>query len=155
MPDWVEVENCLDEDTGNRRIHLMANHAFGYGEGDPEGVWDEWVDAYLVPTGAGISVAKENGAFHLRGWWLYRGVVDAQPEDWPKFKRFVCWALKGERVSQAMREGTLFYTRVFGRYPGTAFIRTMPANAEEGVEVDGVSLIPAEWAPRGCLMIGG
>lgn len=153
MNDWVEVEDCVDEDTGNRRIHLLANHAFGFDLPGDCGM--EWVDVYLVPQGAAISVGKENGAFHLRGWWPYRGVLDAQPEGWPKFKRFVCWHLKGERVSKAMVDGTVYYTSVFGRYPGVAYIRKLPPKAEDGVEVEGVALISADWAPQGCLMIGG
>lgn len=161
--NWVEVENVVVEETGLRNIHLMANAPFGYGPPSPalrqaQGGEDDpfgWIDAYLVPEGAKIAVTKENGAFHLRGEWPYRGALDVQCEGWPQFKRFVCWALKGERVSKAMREGTLHYSRIFGRYPGTAFIRQMPKDVEEGVEVDGVALLCADWAPQGCLLIGG
>jgi len=158
--EWVEIENQVDE-SGLRRVHLMANTSFGLRPLPPNAKnthlgedADEWIDRYLVPSGAQIAVTKENGAFHLHGSWPYRGVLDVQPEGWPQFKRFVCWALKGERVSKGMTDAAVYYAQTFARWPERAFVREM-VDGKLFVEHDGMILVEADWAPRGCVLVGG
>lgn len=69
---------------------------------------------------------------------------------WP----MVAWALTpGERVSKAISEAALEYAAKCGEDAQFAFIRTLPAGAEEFVEVAGASLILAEWVPVGFVVL--
>lgn len=96
------------------------------------------------------------GVWYAQVRYPYRGPLDVHYPDWPKkFRRMVCWAYLDEKVSQGMREGAALYASLFARWPGTAYIDRLPEKAEYGVEVDGVILIPADWAPQGCMLIGG
>lgn len=85
----------------------------------------------------------------------YRGPAELRLECWPKMRRMVVWALLGQRVSQATQEAAILYASTFARWPGYAFICKLPGKVENGVEVDGVMLLQAEWAMPGVLLVGG
>jgi hypothetical protein len=60
---------------------------------------------------------------------------------------------RGRRVSEQVREAVEAFLRASGIRPEYAFVWRMPVGAEDGVEVDGVMLIEAEWAPEGCVAL--
>lgn len=96
------------------------------------------------------------GLHYAEALYPYRGAVEVHFEGLPKrFRRLVCWALQGDRVSKGMQEGAMRFEELFGRRPEYAFIERLPTGAESGVEVDGVMLMEAEWAMPGCLYLGG
>lgn len=94
--------------------------------------------------------------FYGEASWPVREAVDIQCGGWPKFRRVVAWKLlPGERVSEGMRCAAYRYAELFMRWPRFAFIRTKPAEVENGIEIDDVMLMEANWALPGCLMVGG
>jgi hypothetical protein len=95
--------------------------------------------------------------FYGEAKWPVRGdAVDVHCEGWVKFRRVVAWKLMpGERMSEAISLAKCSYIKLFVRSPRFAFTRTLPRAVENGVEVDGVMLLQAEWALPGCVMIGG
>lgn len=94
--------------------------------------------------------------FYGEANWPVREAVDFQCEGWPKFRRLVVWKLmQGERISTALPCAAWNYFELFCRWPGFAFIRTKPAEVENGIEVENVMLMEANWALPGCLMVGG
>lgn len=94
--------------------------------------------------------------FYGEASWPAREAVDIQCEGWPKFRRVVVWKLvPGERVSVGVRSAASRYFELFMRWPRFAFIRHKPAEVENGIEIENVMLMEANWALRGCLMVGG
>lgn len=85
----------------------------------------------------------------------YRGPLELKIECQPKIRKFLAYAIRGERVSQCMRDGAVLYASLTGRWPGYAFVASLPSGAEELVEVDGVMLVVAEWALPGFVFLGG
>jgi hypothetical protein len=82
--------------------------------------------------------------------------VELRCEGWVKARRFAVWQLeRGEHVSVVVGELARWYTKRTGRVPCFAFMRQLPREAEEGMEVAGVLLFSAEWALPGCVLIGG
>ena len=94
--------------------------------------------------------------FYGEASWPAREAVDFQCEGWPKFRRLVVWKLmSGERVSEGMRCAAWRYFELFLRWPAFAFIRTKPAQVENGIEIEDLMLMEADWALPSCLMVGG
>ena len=94
--------------------------------------------------------------FYGEASWPAREAVDFQCDGWPKFRRVVVWKLvPGERVSVGVRSAASRYFELFMRWPRFAFIRHKPAEVENGIEIENVMLMEANWALRGCLMVGG
>ncbi len=95
--------------------------------------------------------------FYGDATWPVRGeAVDVHCEGWLKFRRLVAWKLMpGERMSEAIRLAKCSYVKLFVRSPRFVFTRTLPKSVENGIEVDDVMLLQAEWALPGCVMIGG
>jgi len=139
VEDVVSLLSC------RRVVHLMS---------DEEMRLDDLAVFGAPEQGVEAQVKQELGVFHLRGEWAFRGAVEVRGECWPRARRMVVWPIGG-RVSAEMQAAAMEYLRVFRRWPGYAFIRQLPRGAEEGVEVDGVMLLSAEWAPPGCLVVGG
>src|SRR3989304_17096 len=97
------------------------------------------------------SISSARGGRNSGGWssggWCGGG---------PKFRRLVVWKLMaGERISEGMRCAAWRYSELFLRWPAFAFIRTKPAGVENGIEIEDVMLMEANWALPGCLMVGG
>lgn len=95
--------------------------------------------------------------FYGEATWPVRGeAVDVHCEGWVKFRRVVAWKLMpGERMSEVISLALVCYSSMFSRYPAYAFVRTLPRSVENGIEVDDVMLLQADWVLPGCVMIGG
>ncbi len=88
--------------------------------------------------------------------WPLRGPVEIRCEGWKSFRRMLGWKLiPGERVSEAMKDAVLEYFMRAHRLPNYAFMRRLPHAVENGIDVEGLILLEAEWALEGCLLIGG
>lgn len=136
-------------------------------------VYDQLESGGLVRTrwaaGAPIGFERVEEGWQVREWsdavldlhycelaQSYRGPVEIFiPGFEKKFIRVLAWAIQKDRVSQCMRAGAASYASMTKRWPKWAFIDKIPKGAEEGVEVDGVCLIQADWALPGFLFIGG
>ena len=67
----------------------------------------------------------------------------------------------GEKVSKAICEAGKQFRAAFGKEAEVAFIRTIPQGAEEFIEIQGMTLVQADWVQerfvaicrRGCQVI--
>ncbi len=147
--DVIEIENRVD-DKAIRHLHLMANHELSA------------VDraCYAIPKDAKVRAGWEAGVWHLRAEWPYFGSLDIQPEGWNKFRRLVMRAVtKGDRISAAVHDAAMEFSRLFGRLPQYAFMRRLPKGVEPGqiIMIYGreVALFDCEWVPDQCVAVGG
>ena len=84
-----------------------------------------------------------------------RGAVDVLCEGWRVPKTFVMRGFAGcASVSEAVRDATQMYLKLYKDYPRYAFLKTLPKNVENGVEVDSVMLFEAEWMAAQCVAVG-
>lgn len=141
MSGAIVLEHEIDRDWW-RRLHVMANTE---GELEPFRA--------LIPTvGPGnVVVCKEAGAWHLRGYAPIRARIDLRVPlgIWP----MVAWWVGEGKVSTAMVEGGAAFALAFGLDPVYAFIRQIPARAQEFVEVGGVTLVRADWVPENFIAV--
>lgn len=145
--DVVVLENRVDADW-NIHLHVMAAK-----QDDLQG----WVDEHYPEHPFELAV-DELRMWHIRALWPARNLVELQipltPFDvvrWP----VVAWRVgAGERVSEAMVEAGTIFALSTGRDPMFAFTRRMPLQAEEFVDVKGISLVQADWVPNGFLAVG-
>lgn len=99
----------------------------------------------------------------LRMWrvqerWPAQDFVELQfavtPSDlvrWP----LVAWHVApGQKVSAAMADAGVAFALATGQDPTFAFSRVIPSQASEGVEVQGIMLVQADWVPNGFLAVG-
>jgi hypothetical protein len=99
----------------------------------------------------------------LRMWqvkarWPAQDFVEVQfavtPFDlahWP----LVAWHVApGQKVSAAMVDAGVAFALATGKDPMYAFTRAIPAQAGEGMEVQGIMLVQADWVPNGFLAVG-
>jgi hypothetical protein len=94
--------------------------------------------------------------FYGEAQWPVREAVEIHCEGWPKFRRLVVWKMMNdERMSLAMEDVRIYYFQLFMRHPRFAFTKRLPRQVEDGWESNGLMLMQAEWALRGCLMVGG
>jgi hypothetical protein len=64
------------------------------------------------------------------------------------------WALRpGERVGPQIVEAAEQYARSRGSEPGYVFIRQIPRNGEEGMTIEKVMMLRAEWVPEGYITL--
>lgn len=87
-----------------------------------------------------------------------RGALELTAEGWRKPKRFAVWKLMKEdgfRVSEVIEFISQWYFVQTKRRPSYAFMKSLPQNAECGMEIDDVMLMQADWALDGCVMVGG
>jgi hypothetical protein len=69
---------------------------------------------------------------------------------WP----VLAWALTpGEKVSKAIHQAALAYALQRGEDARFAFMHTIPAGAEEFVEVAGATLMQADWVSDGFVVL--
>ena len=132
----------------------MANRPFGFDLPGEEGI--EWVDQYMVPSGAQVEVTKEAGVYHLRGNWRFRGVIDFQLEGWPKFRRMVVWSIDGyQNVKETIAEAEDWFNRWFGFWPERVYMRALPKEVENGQQWGLLHLFDCDWVPGRCVALGG
>lgn len=93
---------------------------------------------------------------YLEAEYPMRGFVDVHFEGMSKFRRLVLYKFtKRERVSEIVSYVADWFFVQTGHRPQYAFLRELPRGAENGMEVDGVMVMQAEWALSGCVMVGG
>ncbi len=138
------IEDVLDviEAGGLRRIRWASDQAIGFDTVEEGWQIREWFDAVLDLHYVELALP-------------YRGPVDIKFDEWPKMRKMLAWAILEDRVSQCIQEGAAEYSRLAGRWPGVAYIKTLPKGIADGVEVEGVLLVECEWALTGFLFIGG
>ncbi len=81
-----------------------------------------------------------------------RGMVEMPVEHgvWP----VLAWSLApGERVSQAIAEAAGVFARENGVEAQFAFMWEIPAGGEEFAEIGEVTLVQADWAPVGFVVL--
>lgn len=135
MSGAIVLENVIDRDWWHK-VDVLANTEK---ELEPFRAWVPQVDI------ANVNVCKEAGAWHLRAYWPLRERIDL-PEPlgvWP----MIAWWVGEGKVSTAMIEAGKAFATEFGLDPMYAFIRQLPAKAQEFVEVNGITLIRADWVP--------
>lgn len=140
LNDAIVVEQCADAGW-YIRLHVMANSLEAL---EPHRtVVPAWGSSYIVPDPMRI--------YHLRVYWPIRGPIylTVPLGLWP----MVAWWIGDDKVSKAIIDGTESFKLAFGLDPMFAFIRAIPARAQEFVEVHGVVLVQAEWVPYGFVAI--
>lgn len=162
MNDVIVVENRVDEQC-MRVIHLMSNNE----------LCADAVKRYDAPVGAQAEVKQEAGVWHLRAAWPYRGILDIQPEGWPKFRRLIVWSLDGcVSVREAISQAIVAFWLVFKFRPGFVFMRKLPSGVENAAPLslsatsphleehkmgggDELILLEADWMLERCVAVGG
>jgi hypothetical protein len=144
MNEIIELENIVNDD-GMCVVHLMSN-------------FELTVDAlkkYNAPVDAKIEITKEAGVHHILATWLMRGALKITAEGWPVPKIFVMWNLEGYKsVKMAIHDAAKHYQDIYGVRPEYAFIRKLPNEIENGIEVDDLMLFKADWMVRKCVAVG-
>ena len=145
MEEIIELENVVNDD-GMCVVHLMSN---------VELTVDALRSKYNAPADAKVEITKEAGVHHLRASWMLRGAVKVVAEGWPVPKVFVIWNLTGcESVKAAMFDAAKCYQELYGERPEYAYIRKLPRDVENGVEVGDLMLFEADWMVRKCVAVG-
>ena len=144
------VQNDISED-GMRRVRMVSDQVI-----DPASI--EFTPP--LPKGAGVSSrAWSDDVLHLHyaEWtWACMGFVDFHFEAMPKFRRLFVWKfLPGERVSEVIRFVSDWYFMQTHHRPQYAWMKKLPKGIEWGTEVEGCSILEADWALPGCVLIGG
>lgn len=139
LDDVIIVEDVVTEDCV-RKLHVMSNSEI----------------CMQLPCQAKVAQTVEGGVFHLRAEWMYWGMLDIKPREWPKPRRLLVWSLReGERVSDAIRAAAEMWTKAVGWEPKYVWIRSLPKGAEWCQEVYGCILLETTWIPRNCVAVGG
>jgi hypothetical protein len=149
----ILLEDSLSDD-GMRLLHVMSTGPVGR----------EWLDkipAAARPLAQVNEFTDEVNMHHLELRWRAReavkvvfrdgaGVIEERP--------VVAWALvKGDRVSEAVRQAAECYRSIFGRYPQYGWMKRLPV--EDGMDVEitdgaAVILFRDDWLPDGFVTVG-
>ena len=146
MSNVVVLENRVDADWV---IHL---HVMAAKDDDLH----EWVDDHY-PEHQFDMLIDELRMWHIRATWPARDLIEFQHVTGPKAVvrwPLVAWSYSGQRVSEAMIEAGVKFALSTGHDPMYAFIRQIPAKAEEFVDVMSITLLQADWVPDGYLAVG-
>lgn len=97
------------------------------------------------------------GLHYVEVWWACRGFVDFHFEGLPKgFRRLAVWKFaQGERASEIINCLVEWFFVQTHHHPQFAWMKQLPSGVENGIEVHGVTLLQADWALPGCVLIGG
>ena len=145
MNDVIEVENIVDSNC-MRVIHLIANRELDISA----------LHRYGTAAGMIIDTRKEAGTWHLWARWPYRGVLDIQAHDWPKFRRLVVWNLDGcNSVRDAIEKAFMHFWVTFKFQPAFVFMKKLPKGVENAQDCEGLVLLEAEWMLEKCVAVGG
>lgn len=144
------VLNTLSED-GIRTVKIV---------GDAPIDSERWQAAVPQDAREGVKAeaAKDEslGIHTLVMTWPVCEAVEFQSPCWPKMRRMLTVKLlAGQRVSETISAAKISFFLQTGFFPRLVFMRGIPKDAEIGMLVDGVMLFQAEWAPRGCIVLGG
>jgi hypothetical protein len=140
----IVLEDSLDRQ-GIHRLHVMSSNPI-------RAFWRDWVPEH---ASARREWQDELHLYHLQATWQAQEVVRWTFQTQPVLmqREVVLWAIEaGQKISQAMVAAAECYALHLGRDPQYAFIRRMPAVAEE-VEVKGVMLVEAEWMPENFILL--
>ena len=127
---------------------------------------DQVIDPALIefcpplPQHAGLNMRAWSDPvlnLHYAEWtWPCMGFVDFHFEGMEKFRRLVVWKmLPGERVSEVIPRMAEWYFTQTKHRPQFAFIKQLPKAVDNGIEVEGCTLLEVDWALIGCVMVGG
>ena len=138
--DAIVLERSLDKEWWFR-MHVMAGKA----------VELEPYQAQVPAWGTVQVQADELQLLHLRAAWPVReGIRVTMPQGlWP----VAAWWIGDLKVSQAILDAAVAYALAAGRDPEYAFIREIPARAEEFVDVHKITLVRAAWVPEGFVAV--
>ena len=94
--------------------------------------------------------------FYGEALWPVREAVDFHCEGWPKYRRLVVWNL-GKYLAEtvALHDAANEFERLFGGRASFAFMKKLPKQVENGVEVGDLSLFQSEWMIERCVAVGG
>lgn len=140
MSDVVVLEDGIDASWW-RKLHVMA------GSGDA-------LKPYLerVPGWATLHTeANELRIHHLRAAWPVREPVSISVRlgTWP----MVAWWIGDDKASKAILDGAEAFALASGVDAQYAFLKQVPAKAEEFADVKGITLMRASWVPDGFIAI--
>jgi len=149
MDDVIVVEDRVDGQCV-RHVHLMSNAPTPLSA-------NTLTSPHLSLAGVnGGRWEREAGVWHLRMEYPYRGVLDFDCEGWEKFRRLVVWNLDGcGSVREAISQAEELFWMTFKFRPGYAFVRKLARGAENGMDLDGLVLVEAEWMLERCVAVGG
>lgn len=105
---------------------------------------------------AELSEDKALGVHHLSMSWPARDKAEFGFSQ--RHRRMLVWKiLENQRASQAIREAVVAYMRWrgVGVFPKFVFMKSLPKGAENGMLMDDVIILQAEWALEGCVILGG
>jgi hypothetical protein len=130
-PEFI-IEDNVDPQC-IRHVHIRCDRKFV-------------VDPATYPADKG-AMMLEDGIWHFRAEYAYRGVLDiAYTNEKKKFRSMVVWNLDGyTSLKKALLEARDEYKRLFGRCPQYGFLRAMPVKLENGIELDGMTILEASW----------
>jgi hypothetical protein len=113
------------------------------------------LDQFSVPEHAALKrYEDEIHLHHLEASWPARELVRVPVmEAAGAYLLVVAWWIGDGKVSAAMVEAGAVLALAFGKDPSYAFIRSIPAGAEEFVEVKGICLVQANWVPDGFIAV--
>ena len=139
MEEVITVEDVVSEDCV-RRLHVMSNAPI----------------LMRLPDCAQIEQKQEAGVYHLRAEWMFWGMLDIQPQEWPRPRRLLVWGLKeGERVSEMIQAVGEMWEKATGFAPKFAWVRRLPKGTEFGQDVFGMILLEAAWMMENAVAVGG
>ncbi len=140
MNDLIVVENYVDSQCV-RHLHLMSNF---------------FINRPTACSEQGV-LKQEAGVWHYWATYPYCGVLDiACVGNEKKFRRLVVWSLDGYgSVREALGQAQAYFWTLFKFRPGYAFMRKLPAAAENAQDVDGMVLLEANWMLEKSVAVGG
>ena len=139
-------------------IEIVVNEITGEGMHRVRVVSDVAPVPFPITHGAEIRRWDDEllGLHYAESTYPCREVVCVQLEGAPKPRKLAVWKLMpGERVSEIISHVANWYFCSAHHRPQYAFMARLPKGVDNGVEVDGVTLLEADWALSGCVMIGG
>ena len=140
MDDVIVVENRVD-DQCIKHLHLMSNF---------------FINRPTAPLEQGV-LKQEAGVWHYRAEYPYRGVLDVQAACADgKFRRLVVWSLNGcGSVREAICQAEVYFWAAFRFRPAYVFMKKLPNGVENGLDVEGMILVEAEWMLERSVAVGG
>jgi hypothetical protein len=96
------------------------------------------------------------GIYTLELTWPVYGMWDVANYGPKKFRRLMMVNMVyAARVSDCIEMARVEFFSRSHFAPGFAFVRDLPAGAENGMDVHGLVLCAAEWMPGQCVAVGG
>lgn len=138
---YTILQDSTDPRTWVRQVRVMA--------GRPEDL-----TCPIPPHAMTRRYTDELNLFHLDASWPLREVASmASSEHAGAYWIIAAWWIGNQRVSTAMAEAGKAFELAAGVSPQVALIQRIPGNTQEFVEVNGISLVQADWVPERFLVV--